>query len=134
MKNIKDLERFVHNLQKKISTGAVTLLQEQARQMESEAQTQAPEGIQVTATNLANGVDITARGENAAYLEFGTGQYVFDRYQPQEGDDKARYKTFANNFYKTGKGRLRQHPYLFPAFFKGRDEFFKHLIQELKKL
>lgn len=60
-----------------------------------------------------------------AYIEFGTGVYV--RVAPE-------WKDMAWQFYVNGMGRLRSHPYMYPAFVKGRDMFIKSLRAKLRQL
>lgn len=61
----------------------------------------------------------------AAYVEFGTGQYVFygEPYITPEIEEYAR------EFYVNGKGKLYPRPYLFPAYEKNR----LLLIERLKE-
>lgn len=60
-----------------------------------------------------------------AYIEFGTGVYV--KVAPE-------WKDMAWQFYVNGKGRLRAHPYMYPAFIKGRDMFIKSLKKKLEQI
>lgn len=60
-----------------------------------------------------------------AYIEFGTGVYV--RVAPE-------WKDMAWQFFVNGKGRLRAHPYMYPAFIKGRDDFMVNIEKNIKKL
>lgn len=48
----------------------------------------------------------------AAYYEFGTGRYAAS-YVPGLPPG---WQALARTFYKNGKGRLREHPYLYPAW------------------
>lgn len=57
-----------------------------------------------------------------AYIEFGTGVYV--TVAPE-------WKDMAWQFYVNGKGRLHAHPYLYPAFIKGRDDFMNTLKRKI---
>lgn len=60
-----------------------------------------------------------------AYIEFGTG--VFVTVAPE-------WKDMAWQFYVNGKGRLHAHPYLYPAFIKGRDDFMITLQRKIEML
>src|SRR5690606_6455672 len=63
----------------------------------------------------------------AAYLEFGTGAFV---------DVATEWKDMAMMFYKNGKGYLRPHPYLYPAYNKGKPIYeaqLKALLENLTK-
>ncbi len=63
----------------------------------------------------------------AAYLEFGTGKYAA-QYVPTL--NSAELAKLAMQFYKNGKGTLREHPFLIPAY---RQEG-KRLIGKLKAM
>lgn len=60
-----------------------------------------------------------------AYIEFGTGIYV--TVAPE-------WKDMAWRFYVNGKGRMQAHPYLYPAFIKGRDDFMDTLQRKINVL
>jgi hypothetical protein len=90
----------------------------------------APAEIKQMISNSVTNNGYTAKiNQNAlpmgAYIEFGTGVYV--TVAPE-------WKDLAWQFYVNGKGRLRAHPYMYPAFIKGRDEFIKVLEAKLRQL
>lgn len=60
-----------------------------------------------------------------AYIEFGTG--VFVKVAPE-------WKDLAWQFYVNGKGRLHAHPYLYPAYEKGRKDFIKALKAKIRQI
>lgn len=63
----------------------------------------------MTATVYAGNV----KGDHlAAYYEFGTGKYAAV-YVPSLPPG---WQSLARTFYKTGDGRLKEHPYLYPAW------------------
>ena len=57
---------------------------------------------------------ITVAANYAAYVEFGTGTFAAT-YVPSL---PPAIQAYAMTFFKTGKGRLPAHPFLFPAYFK----------------
>lgn len=57
-----------------------------------------------------------------AYIEFGTGSFV--KVAPE-------WKDLAWQFYVNGKGTLHAHPYMYPAFIKGRQNFLNALKRKL---
>lgn len=61
----------------------------------------------------------------APYVEFGTGTFV--QVAPE-------WKDLAWEFYVNGKGMLRPHPYLYPAFQKARINYQKNIENALKLL
>lgn len=64
----------------------------------------------------------------AAYLEFGTGEFAA-RYVPSLGSPY--WSKLAMQFYKNGKGTLREHPFLIPAY-KQEREILKGKLKKLK--
>lgn len=62
----------------------------------------------------------------AAYYEFGTGNYARIYLAKVAG----WWQAVARTFFKTGDGRLREHPYLYPAFMQES----RRLLDKLKNL
>lgn len=62
----------------------------------------------------------------AAYYEFGTGERARIYLAKVEGG----WQAVARRFYVNGKGRLREHPYLYPAFMQES----RRLLDKLKNL
>jgi len=60
-----------------------------------------------------------------AYYEFGTGAFV--KVDPE-------WKDMAWTFYKNGKGILKPHPYLYPAFVLNREKYLAILTKKLEKV
>lgn len=60
-----------------------------------------------------------------AYVEFGTGAYV---------DVPAEWSDMAWEFYINGRGYLRPHPYLYPAYTRGKAQYEKDLRNLLETL
>lgn len=58
-----------------------------------------------------------------AYIEFGTGAFVV--VAPE-------WKEMAWKFYVNGKGTLRAHPYMYPAYIQNRKLFLERLKKGLK--
>jgi len=58
-----------------------------------------------------------------AYIEFGTGAFV---------SVAPEWKNMAWTFYKNGKGTLRAHAYLYPAFVLNRDKYIALLRKKLE--
>lgn len=69
---------------------------------------------------------ITVNAEDAAYIEFGTGDFAA-RYVPTLPDDVQRY---AKTFYINGKGITKEQPYLVPAALKE----FPALVLRIQKM
>jgi hypothetical protein len=66
----------------------------------------------------------------AAYFEFGTGK----NYLQMQSSYTPEMKRIATSYYKNGKGTIKAHPYLFPAYYKYRKEFIKAIAQLVKKV
>lgn len=85
-----------------------------------------PELKQMISNQVSNNGYTTKITQNAlpmgAYYEFGTGVYV--QVTPE-------WKDMAWQFYVNGKGRLRAHPYMYPAFDKGRIALIKNMQKKL---
>jgi len=69
-------------------------------------------------------------GEMAAYFEFGTGK----SYLQMQGSYTPEMKRIATSYYKDGKGTIKAHPYLFPAYYKYRKEFIQSIKALVKKV
>jgi hypothetical protein len=66
----------------------------------------------------------------AAYFEFGTGK----SYLQMQGSYTPEMKRIAQSYYKDGKGTIKAHPYLFPAYYKYRKEFIQSIKALVKKV
>lgn len=73
--------------------------------------------------------EIYSNNELAAYIEFGTGDFAAQYLggQPQEVRDEAI------KFYVNGQGRIPASPYLFPVFYKYRDEMVREADASIQK-
>jgi hypothetical protein len=72
----------------------------------------------------------TGNDDVAAWYEFGTGK----SYLQMQGSYTPEMKRIATSYYKNGKGTIKAHPYLFPAYYKYRKEFIKAISQLVKKV
>ena len=85
-----------------------------------------PEIKQMISNKISNNGYTTTISQNAlpmgAYIEFGTG--VFISIAPEWAD-------MAWQFYVNGKGRLHAHPYMYPAFVKGRNDLIATLNKKI---
>ena len=65
----------------------------------------------------------------AAYIEFGTGAYAaaYLNGRPQEMVDEAM------KFYVNGKGTMEAQPYLFPVYYKYKQEMLTAINNRLQK-
>jgi len=97
-----------------------------AKSRASSIQSAPPEVKQMISNQILNNGYTARISQNAlpmgAYIEFGTGVYV--TVAPE-------WKDMAWQFYVNGKGRLRAHPYMYPAFIKGRDDFMRTLQRKI---
>lgn len=144
--NIKDLNKLMKNLTQVVSKKSVELGQKMledtadgAKGEEGYARLASPT---INVDKLENGASLVVstskekdkRHRSAAYVEFGTGQYVFKRYSIQDGADDAAVKNYAQTFYVNGRGKIPQAPYLFPNFFRSRDQFIENMKKELERI
>lgn len=104
-------------------------IEEDAKQNASAIPNAPPEVVQMINRTVINDGLTAVINQNAlpigAYIEFGTGVYV--RVAPE-------WKDMAWQFYVNGKGRLKAHPYMYPAFIKGRDDFMITLTRKIEVL
>jgi HK97 gp10 family phage protein len=66
----------------------------------------------------------------AAYVEFGTGQN-YKNYEPKLPNE---WRNIAADFWKSGKGKTRSQPYLYPAVKVVLKDFKKRFKDRLKAL
>ncbi|SMC45755.1 hypothetical protein [Pedobacter africanus] len=100
-----------------------------AKQNASSITNAPPEVVQLISRSVINNGLTAVINQNSlpmgAYIEFGTGGHV------KVADE---WRDMAWQFYVNGKGRLRAHPYMYPAFVKGRDMFIKSLRAKIRQL
>ena len=127
-KAIRDLQNFIQNESKK-------LIKQMVDNTANDAKTLAPSGIAstITTSEIENGARIEVNHPQAAYVEFGTGDKVFNQFTPNDSGDEGEYRKYAKEFYISGKGKMPQQPYLFPVLFRDRDMFVQELIKALEK-
>ncbi|MEI2271826.1 hypothetical protein OHD16_06695 [Sphingobacterium sp. ML3W] len=77
-----------------------------------------------------NRVIIWTNNVHAAYLEFGTGGYA----AAYLSDKPEEMKKEAAEFYINGNGFTYAEPYLFPAYYKVKDEIPKEIDRRVQKL
>jgi hypothetical protein len=100
------------------------VLENTADRTASDAALFAPPGIAGTISVINEPLSKTVHVDNpiAAYVEFGTGEFVqgypFDDVFPSGGE----LRDYAMTFFVNGKGRLAPHPYLFPAFMQNSQD------------
>lgn len=108
-----------------------------ARLILADAMANLPEGA--SSIRSSYHIDITDNGftvkiytdnEIAAYLEFGTGDYA-KRYLSGQPDEVSKE---AIKFLTTGKGTMEAQPYLFPAYYKYRDQIVIDIKKQLNDL
>lgn len=145
IKGMHGLMRKLSQLPKRIDETIEQTLLEYARKILNEAISNLPPGAASIGSTyhievLENGkaVAIYTDNEIAAYIEFGTGnpetvreglsakEYLAT--QPQEVVAEAL------KFFVTGEGTMPAQPYLFPAFYKYRDEIAVKLKERLKRV
>lgn len=71
-----------------------------------------------------------ANSDLAAWYEFGTGK----NYLQMAASYTPEMRQIAQTFFRTGKGTIKAHPYLFPAYYRNRKEFLKSIKALVKKV
>lgn len=86
--------------------------------------------FQVSVSDGGYTVTLFSDEEMAAYIEFGTGNFAatYLAGKPKEMVEDAL------KFFVNGKGTMPAKPYLFPAFYKYRDEIVKVMDKRIQKL
>lgn len=137
MSEVKGFDKFIKKLNelgkgdfvKAEIAGAAFQIELDAKQNAAAIQNAPPEIKQMISGSVINDGLTALINQNAlpmgAYIEFGTGVYV--TVAPE-------WRDMAWQFYVNGKGRLRAHPYMYPAFVKGRDMFIKSLRRKIQQI
>lgn len=86
--------------------------------------------FQLSVSENSYTVTIFSDEEVAAYIEFGTGDFAATYLvgKPTEMVEDAM------KFFVNGKGTMPPHPYLFPAFYKYRDEIVNVMDKRIQKI
>lgn len=71
-----------------------------------------------------------ANDDVAVWYEFGTGK----NYLQMASSYTPEMKRIAQSYYRNGKGTIKAHPYLFPAYYRNRKEFLKAIKALVKKV
>lgn len=134
IKGLKKLQRAMSDLPTRIEKVVKDTLLEYTKKIFDEAMSKVPGSIASTYTLEVseNGLRIViwTEEEMAAYLEFGTGGFAAELLsgKPQEMREDAML------FYVNGEGTMPAQPYLFPAFYKYRDEIVRVMDARIQKL
>lgn len=131
----RGLEQVLTNMAKmnsRIAEGIDDELDIAARNVEAEARTRAK-------GRIASGIHADTRQKfrktvgstdpNAAFVEFGTGPFVFAGAYSFTADEKK----FARLFYVSGKGTTKSHAAVFPAFHEEIPRLQKRIQDVIKK-
>ena len=70
-----------------------------------------------------------ANPDMSLYWEVGTGK----NYLQMASSYTPEVRRIAQEYYKNGKGTIKAHPYLFPAYYRNRKEFLKAIKSLVKK-
>lgn len=124
----------LRNISQRIEQIAKDVIQEYANKIFTEAvanlsgnSLQGQVRLEVHADGL--GATIVTGSEILAYIEFGTGEYArqYLSGKPQELVNEAQ------KFYVNGTGTIPAHPWLFPVFYKYRDEIQPEFDRRLQQ-
>lgn len=134
VRNLQYINRTLAKYGVDVTKGVQDAVFKNAKAIESEATANKPDvGIIIDPVQLSeNGLSASVKahafggGDWAIYWEVGTGK----SYKELEPSLSPAMREIARTAYKNGKGTIRPHPYLFPAFVKAR----KQLLRDIKKL
>lgn len=135
--SIASVTRGLKSLPSKIEQTVKDILLEYAQKIFSEAMAGVPDGmpeirssykLEVSESGLR--VTIYTDNEIAAYFEFGTGGFAASYLsgKPEEMSEDAI------RFYVNGEGTTPAMPYLFPAYYKYKDQIQPELDKRIQKL
>lgn len=127
------LDRKLRNLQTAIRGIVNNALKEYIERIYNEAMTKAPDAaknaytVEIHPNEMR--VELWTENEMAAYLEFGTGGHAVKLLsgKPQEMSRNAI------QFFKTGEGTLPAQPYLFPTYYKYKDQIPLEIDKRIQK-
>lgn len=127
------LNRKLRDLPKAIQGIVNDVLKEYIERIYNEAMAKAPDAVKnaytVEVFPAEMRVELWTENELAAYLEFGTGGHAVKLLsgKPQE----MRYDAVL--FFKTGEGTLPAQPYLFPVYYKYKDQIPLEIDKRIQK-
>jgi hypothetical protein len=128
---------------KAIEDGVKMNVEKYGRKIQAQAQSNAPkvastfEGtISIDGQPSKAGLSYIIQARNtgnddvAAWYEFGTGK----NYLQMASSYTPEMRRIAQSYYRNGKGTIKAHPYLFPAYYKYRKEFIQSIKALVKKV
>ena len=127
------VQKEIERLKKKsneISDDVDAVLENYSKIIAGDARTLAPNDVAGLVSSIGNEkiakmtYQIVADKFYAPYVEFGTGGFV--RTYPG-------VESYAMTFFKTGRGHMRPRPFLFPAFFRHRQQIIEDIKYEIEK-
>lgn len=134
LKGLKSVRGELKALRKKADRAMNRGIIKTAHDIKDSARASAP----VDMGNLKRSIDVETKenttfvyadpilAPHAPYVEFGTGDFAVA--------PAPEYNEYMREFFVTGKGTTRPQPYLFPAYFRHRDELVPNVEEELNKI
>jgi HK97 gp10 family phage protein len=136
LNGMKELEGKLNNLSTALKVDVSDEINASALKIENQAKRLAPVNFGQLRNSIALTKDseltytVAANASYAAYVEFGTGQN-YKNYEPKLPNE---WRNIAADFWKSGKGKTRPQPYLFPAVKVVLKDFKKRFKDRLKAL
>lgn len=135
IKDFNELRRKLTGLEKKADQIIQVTILQFANKMFAEAMSNLghPALAGTFSLNVEEGgykISISTTSNIAAYIEFGTGNYAAEYLAGQPSEVSAE----AIKFYISGDGTMPARPYLFPAYFKYRDQVMPEINRRLERL
>lgn len=132
---MRGLEKSIKGLDKKISEVIKSTLLEYATLIFREAMSNLGNSTIASTFHLEvseSGYRVTIYTDNeiAAYIEFGTGEFALNYLngQPDEVKDEAI------KFFVNGEGKMPAKPYLFPVYYKYKEEIGIEINKRVQKV
>jgi hypothetical protein len=128
---------------KAIEDGVKMNVEKYGRKIQAQAQSNAPKvastfegGITIDGNPTQSGLSFIvqahsgANADVAVWYEMGTGK----NYLQMASSYTPEMRRIAQSYYRNGKGTIKAHPYLFPAYYKYRKEFIQSIKALVKKV
>lgn len=131
------LKKELNSLPNQVDLIIKSVLQEYGQKIFNDAMSKLPSGASsikgtysIEYKNNGFVVNIGTENEIAAYIEFGTGDFATSYLSGQTQE----VKDDAIKFFVNGEGKMPAKPYLFPAYYKYKDQIAPEINKRIQAL
>ena len=141
VQGVQTVTNAIKSKGKAIEDGVKMNVEKSGRKIQAEAQSGASSipaswvNIKVDGNPSQSGLSFIVQARDMAnpdlpaYYEFGTGK----NYLQMASSYTKEMREIASSYYKNGRGTIKAHPYLFPAYYRNRKDFINAIKQLVKK-